>query len=333
MSADFSMAATDLAIALAQLETANPSDANRDGALSTEEVAAGLDRLWKFAGGFLELEFDGQPAQSTVSRLTLDNENNFNMLVSFHGGWTTNLRVRASFLTHLPADHSHFVSVQGVDGKSLGGRMLSPADHSWEIVTTEADGWTSRRGSTFTDFLKFGIEHIWTGYDHLAFLLALLLVCRDFKSAVQVITLFTLAHSVTLALATLELASVSGRVVEPVIAISVIYLGVENILRPENLKARWLITFLFGLIHGFGFATILHDMGVASSSTGVAMPLLAFNLGVEVGQVAVAALLLPVIWKMREWPPFVRFGLPATSGAVALAGVYWLSQRVAGGQV
>jgi hydrogenase/urease accessory protein HupE len=172
------------------------------------------------------------------------------------------------------------------------------------------------------------VEHIWTGYDHLLFLLALLLVCSDFKSAIQVVTFFTVAHSITLALATLNLVSVSGLVVEPAIAASIIYVGVENFTRSEGPKGRWLITFLFGLIHGFGFATVLRDLGVTSGTTGVAVPLVAFNLGVEAGQIVIAAILLPAIWKLRKWEPFRQWGVPACSAIVASLGGYWLVERL-----
>jgi hypothetical protein len=145
---------------------------------------------------------------------------------------------------------------------------------------------------------------------------------------VQVVTFFTIAHSITLAFATLNLVWVSSRVVEPAIAASIVYVGVENFARSEGPKGRWLITFLFGLIHGFGFATVLRDLGVASSTTGVAVPLVAFNLGVEAGQIVVAGVLLPIIWKLRTWKPFVRWGVPVCSGIVAAAGGYWLIHRL-----
>jgi len=182
--------------------------------------------------------------------------------------------------------------------------------------------------STFGGFLMLGVKHIWTGYDHLLFLSALLLVCRNFKSAIQVVTCFTVAHSLTLAFATLNLVWVSSRVVEPAIAASIIYVGVENLLRPEGPKGRWLVTFLFGLIHGLGFASVLRDMGVASGTTGVVLPLVGFNLGVETGQIAVACVLLPVFWKLRNWEPFLRGGVPTCSALVAAAGGYWLIERL-----
>jgi hydrogenase/urease accessory protein HupE len=229
---------------------------------------------------------------------------------------------------HLPPDHIHFVSVHDADDKPIGNKMLKPDDNLLEIAAPAETTKAHATVSTFPGFLKLGVEHIWTGYDHLMFLLALLLVCADFKSAVQVVTFFTVAHSITLAFATLNLVSVSSRVVEPAIAASIIYVGVENFVRKEGPKGRWLITFLFGLIHGFGFATVLRDMGVASSTTGVTVPLVAFNLGVEMGQIVIAAVLLPIIWQLRKWESFRRRGVPACSAVVAAVGAYWLFQRV-----
>ena len=148
--------------------------------------------------------------------------------------------------------------------------------------------------------MLLGVKHIWTGYDHLLFLSALLLVCPTFKSAIQVVACFTVAHSLTLAFATLNLVWVSSRVVEPAIAASIVYIGIENLFRPEAPKSRWLVTFVFGLVHGLGFASVLRDMGVASSTTGVAVPLVGFNLGVETGQLVIACLLLPAIWMAED---------------------------------
>jgi hydrogenase/urease accessory protein HupE len=181
---------------------------------------------------------------------------------------------------------------------------------------------------SFAGFLKLGVEHILTGYDHLLFLFALLIVTRNFMSALQVITCFTLAHSITLGVAAFDLVQVSSRIVEPLIAVTIIYVGVENIWKHGDPHGRWLLTFAFGLIHGFGFASVLREMGVGAQAGGVAMPLLAFNLGVELGQIAVAAVLLPLIWKLRTKLVFVQRWGPACSVLVALAGAYWFFQRV-----
>ena len=166
------------------------------------------------------------------------------------------------------------------------------------------------------------------GYDHLLFLFGLLIVTRNFTSSIQIITCFTIAHSITLAVATLSLVHISSRVVEPLIAISIVYVGMENLLRGDDPKGRWLLTFAFGLVHGFGFASVLRELGVGANGNSIVVPLVSFNLGVELGQIIVAGLLLPLIWKLRTRPIFVRRWVPATSIIVALLGAYWFVERL-----
>src|SRR5207249_4245822 len=155
-----------------------------------------------------------------------------------------------------------------------------------------------------------------------------LVVTRNFGSSVKIITCFTIAHSITLAVATLSLVQISSRFVEPLIAASILYVGVENLFRGDDPKGRWLLTFTFGLIHGFGFASVLREIGVGANGSGIVVPLVSFNLGVEVGQIVIAGLILPVIWKLRNRPMFLRRWVPAFSAMVALLGGYWFVQRV-----
>jgi hypothetical protein len=161
-------------------------------------------------------------------------------------------------------------------------------------------------------------------------LFALLIVTKNFGSSVKIITCFTIAHSITLAVATLSLVQISSRIVEPLIAASIVYVGVENLFRGDDPKGRWLLTFAFGLIHGFGFASVLRELGVGENGSSIAVPLVSFNLGVELGQVVVAALVLPIIWRLRTKPNFVARWVPACSMLVALLGGYWFLQRVLG---
>lgn len=180
----------------------------------------------------------------------------------------------------------------------------------------------------FWDFLQLGVRHIWTGYDHLLFLFGLLVVCRSFRSVVIIISCFTVAHSVTLALVTLGAVHLPANLVEPLIAASILFVGGENLARRgAEPKGRGAVAFGFGLIHGFGFANVLRDLGVGSSGSGVAIPLLGFNLGVELGQLAVAVLALPLLWQLRKSSAFERVGVPILSGLVAAVGLYWLLER------
>ncbi|GAB1488872.1 hypothetical protein MASR2M8_13200 [Opitutaceae bacterium] len=180
---------------------------------------------------------------------------------------------------------------------------------------------------TFQTFLKLGVEHIITGYDHLLFLAALLIVSRRWQDIVAVVTSFTVAHSITLALASLDIVSLPGSVVEPLIAASIVWVGIENIWRRGEPKARWVAVFAFGLLHGFGFAGVLRELGLGSDGQGLALPLFSFNLGVELGQIALVMLAMPFLHWARKSPQYDRRAQPVLSGLVALMGLYWLIER------
>ena len=172
-----------------------------------------------------------------------------------------------------------------------------------------------------------GVEHILTGYDHLIFLFGLLIAMSQFRATLWVITCFTLAHSVTLALAAFDLVRVPEHIVEPLIAATIIYVGVENLLRLDNATGRWRLALIFGLVHGLGFATNLKEKVAGMNGEKIIVPLLSFNLGVELGQIAVAALILPVIWWLRSQPVLARGLVPACSTLVVVAGAWWLVER------
>lgn len=182
--------------------------------------------------------------------------------------------------------------------------------------------------SNFWGFLKLGVEHIWTGYDHLLFLGGLLIVCTHLRTIIGIVTSFTVAHSITLGLAATNTVYLPSRVVDPLIAATILFVGLDNLRRrgPEP-KGRWILAFFFGLIHGFGFASVLRDLGLGTHGLGFALPLFSFNLGVEIGQLSIAAIVLPVFWWLRKSPGFVRRGIPALSGVVAAGGLYWLIER------
>jgi hydrogenase/urease accessory protein HupE len=240
------------------------------------------------------------------------------------------VRLVSTFMERLPLGHREFLSVQSAAGANLGEAMLSAGDNALQIdlPTVMASTANANRSHSFFEFLKLGIEHILTGYDHLLFLFALMVVCRDLRSIFTVITCFTIAHSITLALATLDIVRLPGRVVEPMIAASIAYVGIENLVRGDAPKWRGLITFSFGLVHGLGFADALREFGIGSGNFGIVLPLIGFNLGVEVGQLSVAALVLPILWQLRKNRPFVRQWVPACSVVVTLAGSYWLVERI-----
>jgi hydrogenase/urease accessory protein HupE len=170
-----------------------------------------------------------------------------------------------------------------------------------------------------------GIEHILTGYDHLLFLLGLVLVGGPIRSLVGAITAFTLAHSITLGLAAFGIFTPSPRIVEPCIALSIAYVGIENWFA-RDAKGRWRVTFPFGLVHGFGFAGALSE--VALSPPEIPTALFAFNLGVEIGQIAVLAMALPLVLLAHKKSMWERAGMRACTSAIALAGIVWFIARL-----
>lgn len=278
--------------------------------------------LWEVrdAGGALS------PIESGARLVSGDN-------VSFRAVFprpTGSLTLHSRCFERLPPGHREFLSIYDAQGHALARKLLRTDDASLtlDLAPPSGDSTAPAPPPAFWAFLALGVEHIWTGYDHLLFLFGLLVVCRSFRSIAAIISCFTLAHSITLALATVGAVVLPGRFVEPAIAASIAFVGIENLVRRgAEPQARWALTFGFGLIHGFGFASALGDLGVGRDGHGIAVPLLTFNLGVELGQIAVAAAVLPLVWQLRKSDRFLRRGVPALSLLVALAGAYWLLAR------
>ena len=179
----------------------------------------------------------------------------------------------------------------------------------------------------FRRYTASGITHIFIGYDHIAFLVALLLWARRLVPIIKVVTAFTIAHSITLALAVLDVVNIPSSVVEPLIAVTIIWVATENLFWRE-IARRWRIAFMLGLVHGFGFAGVLREFGLPSDALAVALA--AFNIGVEIGQVAIVSIAVPLLLGIdrlmraeRRSPRLVH----AVSLVIAGLGLYWLLVR------
>ncbi len=197
------------------------------------------------------------------------------------------VRFTSRLLPELAFGHRQAFAAHGERGEEIVRSILSARDSGVAVIFDAPAPATSSR---FLDFFLLGVRHIVTGYDHLLFLFGLLLVCRTPRAALLLVTCFTVAHSLTLALATFGLVELPSRWVEAAIAASIVYVGVENLFRHEALlRGRGLLTFAFGLVHGLGFASVLREMGIAQTGWNAAVPLVAFNAGVETGQLAIAA--------------------------------------------
>lgn len=311
-----------------------PAEVRPKRGWSPAEFAAALKPLNGLAGTLWEVRVGDAiiaPREATAEWVTGDN-------LSFHlvyprpaGGGRIFFRARQ--FERLPLGHREFVTFEDQLGGLLARKLLSGKSDSIEFdpprAVANAAPQATQAPPTFGEFLKLGVVHIWTGYDHLLFLFALLLVCRSFRSIVTIVSCFTLAHSITLAVATLGWIDLPGRFVEPAIAASIVFVGVENLFRRgAEPRGRWAVTFGFGLIHGLGFASVLRDLGVGRGGQGLAVPLVSFNLGVEVGQVVIAAIVLPTVWRLRKNDAFALRGVPILSGLVAALGAWWWLERV-----
>jgi hydrogenase/urease accessory protein HupE len=308
-------------------------DTDEDADVTNAERDAAKPGIADFVASELKIRLDGAEVKAIApGTVTFDNQNNATVDLQFAGKPATSINIESKFLGKLPADHKQYVTVKDANGHELGKKLLSQKANTLEINLNNSPAQAETENhstSTFIDFLKLGIEHILTGYDHLLFLFSLLVVTRSFWPAIKIITFFTIAHSITLALAGLNIIDIPSSIIEPLIAATIVYVGLENIIRKDKVttKQRCILTFFFGLIHGFGFAGVLREMGISSIETGILVPLFSFNLGVELGQITVAAIVLPLIWWLHGKPKVSRYLVPVGSVLTCLAGGYWLLER------
>ena len=233
------------------------------------------------------------------------------------------LRVAAKLLPWNP-QHETFLNVYA-GGRLVRQAVLTAADPAADLY---GEGGAGVLAVVWT-FVAAGIHHIFIGPDHILFMVGLLLLGGGLARLIKVVTTFTVAHSITLALAVLGLLSVPGRIVEPLIALSIVYVGFENLrTQPGRRDWRTRIAFGFGLVHGLGFASVLRELGLPREALG--WSLLAFNLGVEIGQACIVLAVAPLLAGLRAGPPRVaRRAIAAGAWGIIFAGGYWLVQRVA----
>ena len=194
------------------------------------------------------------------------------------------------------------------------------------IANVTLDGAEQPKGAA--SFFLLGVEHIATGYDHLLFLLALILCGGNLVQLLKIITAFTLAHSITLGAAALDIVTLPSVLVESVIALSIAYVAFENLFPRFAISRRWTISFLFGLVHGFGFSSVLKEIGLPRDS--LLLSLLNFNLGVEAGQLAAVVIIVPLLIQLRK-TPWEEKTVRALSLIVLVVGITLFIQRIVDG--
>ncbi|MCX7096423.1 MAG: HupE/UreJ family protein [Methylococcales bacterium] len=324
-------------IALRDLDFALGLDGNDDRLITWQEVRGKQAQIEGYAFSHLQLLAGGGVCQTKPIRFLVDNHTDGAYSV-LQFDW-----VCPAPLTELVVDYSLFFDLDpqhrgllrlAYDGASHTA-VFGPKQSRQSFKLGVED-----KGGAFWQYLQEGVWHIWTGYDHILFLLSLLLpavlyrqsgrwqVVQRFRpvlgEVVKIVTAFTVAHSITLSLATLGVISLPTRWVESAIAASVLLAALNN-LYPVVKDKLWLVAFGFGLIHGLGFANVLMDLGLPQNQ--LLLALLAFNLGVELGQLAIVGGFLPLAFGLKSTPFYRIVVFTVGSVLIALLALVWLLER------
>lgn len=325
-------------IALRDLDFAIGLDADNDANITWGEVRAKHSDIAAYALSRLQLSSKDQACPARATEHLIDNHTDGAYAVlRFSAACPASadgpLQVRYNLFFDLDPQHKGLLQLR--HGDAVRAAIFSPDKAQQEFSPGE-----SGRIAQFVDYAAEGVWHIWIGFDHILFLLALLLPAvltrQDrrwrpveafspaFWTVLKIVTAFTIAHSITLSLATLGIVTLPSRLVESFIAASVVIAALNNIW-PLFSERRWLMAFLFGLIHGFGFASVLADLGLPQQT--LVLALIGFNLGVEAGQLAIVAAFLPVAFMLRRSAFYRQVVLLGGSAAIALLAFLWLLER------
>lgn len=324
-------------IALRDLADAIGLDSDGDGQLTWGEVRNKHGEIGAYALARLALSADRQVCQTQVLEQLIDHHTDGAYSVlrfrSDCDGPIERLAVDYRLLFDIDAQHKGLLRL--TQGGQTSTAIFSRESTAQEFSVAKRSRWTESM-----QFIHEGIWHIWMGFDHVLFLLALLLpavlirvqerwqAAGDFASVgwnvVSIVTAFTVAHSLTLTLAALDMVRLPSRLVESTIAASVVLAGIGN-LYPTMMSRRWMVAFGFGLIHGFGFAAVLTDLGLPKSS--LLLSLVSFNVGVEIGQLAIVAAFLPLAYLIRRSWSYPRLVLTGGSLAVIAIALVWFTER------
>lgn len=324
-------------IALRDLDYAMGLDDNADGQITWGELQRHHDAIAAYGLARLDISADGARCRNRVTGHLVDKHSDGAYAVlRFAVSCETMPRVlaiRYRLFFDLDPSHRGLLNLQQQGHTQTA--VFSPEQPERHIELATRSSWRE-----FSEFVKEGVWHIWTGYDHILFLISLLLpavVFRNdkhwrpvshFRSAffevLKIVTAFTVAHSITLSLSVLDIVNLPSRWVESAIAASVLLAALNNIY-PLVLKRIWMVAFSFGLIHGLGFAGVLNDLGLPENSLVVA--LVGFNLGVEAGQFAIVSVFLPLAFLLRRSWFYQRLTLNFGSLLIATIALFWLLDR------
>lgn len=297
------------------------ADSNKDGKLSNAEIKANQQLISQLLSKEIFLKADGKPGELSVmpSESHGFSVSGVNSQTTLQLSWKWE-KPGNNYLLHYSLFPPDALNAHCLVSASLNQQVRNLVfNHNMtEVPLTEVS-----LAGNILQFIFMGIEHIDTGYDHILFLVALILAGGGFMYLIRIITAFTLAHSITLSLAVLGIVSVPSRLVESCIAASIIYVAAENLWRRKD-EASWILVFIFGLVHGLGFANVLKEMELPRNQ--LIQSLVSFNLGIELGQLVIVLaswFLLSKITRL-EWAKNLK---PAGSVAIMMMASFWFFQR------
>jgi hypothetical protein len=324
-------------IALRDLDYAISLDINDDSAITWKELRSKREAVTTYAFSHIQISAGGTPCHIKPTQYLVDaHTDGAYSVLQFDVDCpkqVTEISFNYTLFFDLDPQHRGLLRVDYENTTHTA--VLSPTQNRQKIELARIKPWAA-----FSQYLHEGIWHIWTGYDHILFLLSLLLPATLYRQGgqwrpairfrpvlievIKIVTAFTIAHSITLSLATLEVISLPSRWIESAIAASVILAALNNIY-PLISKKLWLVAFGFGLIHGLGFANILKDLGLPQNM--LLLTLLAFNLGVEIGQLAIVSGFLPVAYWLRRTQWYRKVFITLGSSLIAMLACIWLLER------
>jgi hydrogenase/urease accessory protein HupE len=331
---------------LSVIELTN-GDVNSNGMLDNDEFDAVKEQFIQTLQDNISLSFNGENQPWNVEHIELDRQGAKTEVI-VHILFPAVQDLQSVSLTdklYVGDIKTNYVNLLTIAyGSQKSTSAISGNSRTWAIQLTESDYTQIKQGiqqptaenkeelsnsenkttSGWYSFFSLGMNHILEGIDHLLFLFLLLIARQSFKQYAALITSFTIAHCLTLTLTVIGWIDISPKIVEPAIALSICYVAIENIIR-KKVSHRWIMTFVFGLIHGMGFADVLKEMDIPKNE--LAVDLISFNLGIETVQLGIVVVLLPLLFYFHRWKK-ARQAIQIGSFIGFIIGAIWLVDRI-----
>jgi hypothetical protein len=333
----------DLAVADIQIEEQNVSinlmiptglvaqfDDDKNNQLSASEITKHQKDLQTFFNEKVQLTVAREKSETLTVKSTVANklpsnliatpDTHSNLILQYQ--WAQPIeQLQLHYDLFVPGVNTARCLAQIVKGDRLDNLVLTPTSKNVALIDAPIL-------QQITSFISLGVEHIWTGYDHILFLISLLMLGGQLSYLIKVVSAFSLSHSITLSLAVLNIVSVPSRWVEIIIALSIAYIAAENLWKKEPDLGRWKLAFGFGLIHGLGFSSALQELELPKNNLLVS--LFSFSAGIEMGQIAIVLLTYVCLSYLRKLPWDLTIRRLISGGVIVMSAIWFWERAVVG---